>query len=140
MDIFSSIEINSSGMSAERKRMNLISSNIANARTTRTKEGGPYKRKDAVFQATPLDGVSKEDGSQAPGVLVSKILEDSAPPQLKYEPNNPDADANGYVAYPNISVVEEMVNMITATKSYEANAASVQAAKDMAKKALNISS
>ncbi len=140
MDIFSSIEINSSGMSAERKRMNLISSNIANARTTRTKEGGPYKRKDAVFQATPLPDMPENEANDAPGVSVSKVLEDSAPPQLKYEPDNPDADANGYVAYPNISVVEEMVNMITATKSYEANAASVQAAKDMAKKALNISS
>ncbi len=138
MDLFTSMEINSAGMSAERKRMNIISSNIANARTTRTEGGGPYRRRDVIFQATPLPEVNEDDGNEAPAVQVSEIVEDQAAPQLKYEPDHPDADDNGYVAYPNISVVEEMVNMITATKSYEANASSIQAAKDMAKKALNI--
>lgn len=140
MDIFTSMEINSSGMSAERKRMNLISSNIANARTTRTPEGGPYKRQDAVFVAIALPQMGEEDGNRAPGVGISEIIEDKNEPRLLYDPSHPDANAEGYVAYPNVSVVEEMVNMITATKSYEANATSIQAAKDMAKKALNIAS
>ncbi len=137
MDIFSAIEVSSSGMSAERKRLNLISSNIANARTTRTEEGGPYKRKDAVFQATPLPDIGVE-ANDAPGVTVAEIKEDKEPPRLEYDPAHPDADENGYVSYPNVSVVEEMVNMITANRSYEANSASIQAAKDMAKKALSI--
>ena len=138
MDIFSAMEINSSGMSAERKRMNLISSNIANARTTRTEDGGPYKRKDAVFQSVLLPGLDKEDAESAPGVMVTEVLEDQAAPKLVYDPDHPDADANGYVAFPNVVVVEEMVNMITATKAYEANATSIKAVKDMAKKAINI--
>ncbi len=138
MDIFTSMEINSSGMSAERKRMNLISSNIANARTTRTEEGGPYKRKDAVFQATPMPELSPEEAKEAPGVTLAQIKEDTSAPKLEYDPTHPDANPEGYVSYPNISVVEEMVNMITATRSYEANAQSVQSAKDMARKALSI--
>lgn len=138
MDLFTSIEINASGMSAERKRLNVISSNIANARTTRTTEGGPYRRRDVVFQATPLPEINELEAKEAPGVGIIDILEDQTPGQLIYDPNHPDANQEGYVEYPNVSVVEEMVNMITATKSYEANAASVQAAKDMSKKALSI--
>ncbi|MFO7734958.1 MAG: flagellar basal body rod protein FlgC [bacterium] len=138
MDVFSAIEINSSGMSAERKRLNIISSNIANARTTRTEDGGPYRRRDVVFKEVMLPELDKNDAKEAPAVAVDKILENEDDSILKYEPSHPDADENGYVEYPNISVVKEMVNMITSTKSYEANATSVRAAKDMAKKALNI--
>ncbi len=138
MDVFSAIEINSSGMSAERKRLNIISSNIANARTTRTADGGPYRRRDVVFKEVMLPELDKNDAKEAPAVAVDKILENEDDSILKYEPSHPDADENGYVEYPNISVVKEMVNMITSTKSYEANATSVRAAKDMAKKALNI--
>lgn len=139
MDIFNAMEINSSGMSAERKRLNVISSNIANARTTRTAEGGPYKRKDVIFQEVMFPNSKGSEDSIATGVGVSKITEDQKEPQLVYDPDHPDANAEGYVAYPNVVVVEEMVNMINATKSYEANATAIQAAKDMAKKALNIS-
>lgn len=138
MDIFSAIEINSSGMSAERKRLNIISSNIANAKTTRTEDGGPYRRRDVVFKEVMLPKLNKNDAKEAPAVAVDKILEAEDDTILKYEPGHPDADENGYVEYPNISVVKEMVNMITSTKSYEANATSVKSAKDMAKKALNI--
>ncbi len=139
MDIFNAMEINSSGMSAERKRLNVISSNIANARTTRTENGGPYKRKDVIFQEIMFPKSDDSDGSVATGVGVSEVIEDQKDPQLVYDPDHPDANEEGYVSYPNVVVVEEMVNMINATKSYEANATAIQAAKDMAKKALNIS-
>ena len=138
MDIFSAIEINSSGMSAERKRLNIISSNIANARTTRTDEGGPYKRRDVVFHEIFLPELHEKEAEHIPAVGVGEIIEDQQDPRLVFDPSHPDANEEGYVAYPNVVVVEEMVNLITATKAYEANATSIQAAKDMAKKALNI--
>lgn len=133
-----------SGMSAQRARMNTISSNIANINTTKTPEGGPYRRKDIVFEATPdtksfsdvlAAGDAKSDFSQ---VQVSDVVYDKKAPLLKYEPNHPDANENGYVAYPNINLMEEMTNMIQATRSYEANVQAVQATKDMALSALEI--
>jgi len=123
--------------------MNLISSNLANANATRTPEGGPYKRKDAVFAATPvqnpfnrvLDGATAQ---QVRKVEVSEIVEDKNPPRLQYDPSHPDANPQGYVAMPNVNVVEEMTDMISATRSYEANVTAVQAAKSMAMKTLEI--
>lgn len=143
MDFFSSINVSSSALSAERTRMNLISSNLANANATRTPEGGPYKRKDAVFSATPmenrfnraLDGAA---GQQVRQVEVSQIVEDQNPPRLQYDPGHPDANPQGYVAMPNVNVVEEMADMIGATRAYEANVTAVQAAKSMAMKTLEI--
>jgi flagellar basal-body rod protein FlgC len=143
MDFFSSMNVSSSALSAERTRMNLISSNLANANATRTPEGGPYKRKDAVFAATPvenrfnraLDGATAQ---QLRKVDVSEIVEDQNPPRLQYDPGHPDANPQGYVAMPNINVVEEMTDMISATRSYEANVTAVQAAKSMAMKTLEI--
>lgn len=143
MDFFSSINVSSSALSAERTRMNLISSNLANASATRTAEGGPYKRKDAVFTATPmenrfnraLDGATAQQVRQ---VEVSQIVEDQNPPRMQYEPGHPDADPQGYVAMPNVNVVEEMADMIGATRAYEANVTAVQAAKSMAMKTLEI--
>ena len=145
MDFFSSMNVSASALSAERTRMNLISSNLANANTTRTPEGGPYKRKDAVFAATPvkspfgsvLDNAANRDLRQ---VEVMQIVEDRNPPRLQYDPSNPDANAQGYVALPNVNVVEEMADMINTSRSYEANVTAIQAAKSMAMKALDISS
>jgi len=143
MDFFNSINVSSSALSAERTRMNLISSNLANANATRTPEGGPYKRKDAVFSATPLENSFNRalDGATAQQVRrveVSQIIEDQNPPRLQYDPGHPDADPQGYVAMPNVNVVEEMADMIGATRAYEANVTAVQAAKSMALKTLEI--
>ncbi|UFS72324.1 flagellar basal body rod protein FlgC [Geomonas sp. RF6] len=141
MDLFSSMDISASALSAERTRMNLISSNLANVNSTRTAEGGPYKRKDAVFTATPLPGsfgAALNKAQAARSVEVSQIVEDQNPPRMQYEPTHPDADASGYVAYPNVNVVEEMADMISATRSYEANVTAAQAAKNMALKTLEL--
>lgn len=143
MDFFSSMNVSSSALSAERTRMNLISSNLANANATRTPEGGPYKRKDAVFAATPLESRFNRDldgatARQVRKVEVSEIVEDRNPPRLQYDPGHPDANTQGYVAMPNVNVVEEMADMIGATRAYEANVTAVQAAKSMAMKTLEI--
>jgi len=141
MDFFSSMDISASALSAERTRMNLISSNLANVNSTRTAEGGPYKRKDAVFTATSTKGsfgAALGHATDARRVEVTQIQEDQNPPRLQYEPNHPDADASGYVAYPNVNVVSEMADMITASRSYEANITAAQAAKAMAIKTLDL--
>ncbi|CAH2029984.1 flagellar basal body rod protein FlgC [Trichlorobacter ammonificans] len=143
MDLFTAMGTSSSALSAERTRMNLISSNLANANTTRTAEGGPYRRKDAIFLATPptdtfgktLAGVT---ATQIRQVTVSGIIEDKNAPRMQYDPSHPDATPDGYVAMPNVNVVEEMVDMITATRVYEANVMAAQAAKGMALKTLEI--
>lgn len=143
MDFFSSMNVSSSALTAGRTRMNLISSNLANANATRTPEGGPYKRKDAVFTAATvekpfsrvLDGAAAQ---QIRKVEVSEIVEDKNPPRLQYDPSHPDANPQGYVAMPNVNVVEEMADMIGATRAYEANVTAVQAAKSMAMKTLEI--
>jgi flagellar basal-body rod protein FlgC len=120
--------------------MNTIASNLANARTTRTAEGGPYKRLDPVFQATQLggDAFGGPNESAVSLVKVQRIQQDARDPQLVYEPGHPDADVKGYVRYPNVNVVEEMVNMITASRAYEAGVTSVDSVKAMAKSALGI--
>ncbi len=143
MDFFDALHVSASGLSAQRLRMNLISANLANMNTTRTQAGGPYRRKDPVFSAQApaasfremLHNRQKEISKE---VAVIGIVEDSRQPIRKHDPNHPDADADGYVAMPNINVMEEMVNMISATRSYEANVTAVKAAKDMALKALEI--
>lgn len=143
-DFLTGFKISSSGMTANRMRMNTISSNIANINTTRTDEGGPYRRKDVVFEAMPevknfgeILGVNSPQ-SDFQRVQVTDILPDRKAPILKYEPDHADANAEGYVAYPNINLMEEMTNMIQATRAYEANVSSLQAAKDMALSSLEI--
>ena len=143
MDFFDALHTSSSGLSAQRLRMNLISGNLANISTTRTKEGGPYRRKEPVFAAqSPQTSfrniLASQNGDHLPQVKVVRIIEDQSPPLMKYDPNHPDADDNGYVALPNINLMEEMVNLISATRSYEANITAVKAAKEMALKALEI--
>lgn len=142
MRLFSSLEISASGLSAERLRLDVIANNLANANTTRTAAGGPYRRQAAVFAAreaadfgSVLAGFTS--GSMA-GVRVAGIIQDSSPFRAKYDPSHPDANAEGYVSLPNINVVSEMVDMITATRSYEANAQAANATKSMAARALEI--
>jgi flagellar basal-body rod protein FlgC len=134
------MEVAASGLSAERTRMNTVASNLANARTTRTEDGGPYKRLDPVFQARPLSRVAGPNafGQAVSTVQVSSIQKDQRDPMSVYEPGHPDADANGYVKYPNINVVEEMVNMMTASRAYEAGVTSIESVKSMARSALAI--
>ena len=138
--------ISSSALLAERTRMNLISSNLANANSTRTAEGGPYRRKDAVFAAAPPDAglfAAMLDGMRngnARGVQVVQVVEDTNPPQLRYDPSHPDANPQGYVAYPNVNVVEEMADMMTATRAYEANVTAMKAGMDMQMKTLQLGS
>ena len=144
MNFFTAMTITASGLDAQRTRMNVLASNLANARTTRTEAGGPYKRLDPVFQAVPVGtrfGELVGDGAAqaASTVEVASIQEDQSPPQLVYDPTHPDADARGYLALPNVNVVEEMVNMITASRAYEAGVTAMQSIKGMARSALSIS-
>jgi flagellar basal-body rod protein FlgC len=143
MNFLDALHVSSSGLTAQRIRMNVISSNLANVHTTRTPGGGPYRRKDVVFASQPGDQSFQNIlGSRMPGglsgVKVTGITSDPRPPLMKYDPRHPDADEKGFVALPNINMVEEMVNMISATRSYEANVAAVNATKSMAMKALEI--
>ena len=143
MDFFKALHTSSTGLSAQRLRMNLISSNLANINTTRTPQGGPYRRKEAVFEAVPVDrsfknALAMARTGQIAEVKVAGIVEDPVPFKQKYDPHHPDADGRGYVTVPNINLMEEMVNMISATRSYEANVSAIKAAKSMALKALDI--
>lgn len=143
MDLFGSLNISASGLTAQRVRMNVISSNLANAHTTRTPEGGPYKRRDVVFATTPVPSSFEEAFRNALDTTVAEvrvvdIVTDRRPPKTIHSPNHPDADASGYVALPNVNIVEEMVNMLSAARSYEANVTAIQATKGMALKALEI--
>ena len=143
MDFFDALHISSSGLSAQRLRMNLIAANLANMNTTRTKAGGPYRRKDPVFAAqAPAASFREMLGMRRRELLkevaVVGMVEDSRPPIKKHDPTHPDADENGYVSMPNINLMEEMVNMISATRSYEASVTAIQSAKAMALKALEI--
>jgi flagellar basal-body rod protein FlgC len=124
----SSFDVSASGLSAQRRRLDLVAENIANAETTRTVEGGPYRRKMPIF-STALE---------AAGVEVLGVVEDSRPPRMEHRPGHPDANANGYVAMPNVNVLEEMVDMVSATRSYEANVTALESAKSMVKRALEI--
>lgn len=144
MGYFSSLDIGASALSAQRLRMDIISQNIANVNTTRTDKGTPYRRKDVIFEERSggsfsdyLTASSKEKIA-GNGVRVTKIVEDQTPFKKQYDPGNPDADKDGYVSMPNVDVVTEMVNMISATRAYEANVTSINTAKSLAQKALEI--
>lgn len=142
MNFLDNLAISSSGLSAQRLRMNLISSNLANINTTRTETGEPYKRKDVVFEAVEessfKNALDEQLETPANSVKVARLIEDDKPYVLKYDPGHPDADADGYIQLPNVNIVEEMVNMISASRSFEANATAVRATKDMAGTALDI--
>ncbi|MBS7528390.1 MAG: flagellar basal-body rod protein FlgC [Clostridiales bacterium] len=144
MSFFNSINISASGLTAERLRMDLISENIANANTTRTPSGTPYRRKVAVFreqEGSAFDQVlANATGgiAQGKGVEIAGIVEDQSPFKKEYNPNHPDADADGYVSLPNIEIVNEMINLISASRAYEANITAVNNTKTMAMQALEI--
>ena len=143
MDLFNALNTSSSGLSAQRLRMNLISSNLANINTTRTAQGGPYRRKEAIFAAVPVgrtfrNMLAAHMAADITEVMVAGVTEDQSPYKKKYDPQHPDANAQGYVLLPNINLMEEMVNMISATRSYEANVAAIKATRNMALKALEI--
>ena len=143
MGMFRAIDAAASGMTAERLRMDVISNNIANANTTRTAEGGAYHRQMVVFeprtgQASTFGQMLSRQLNAGDGVRVTGITKDNTPLKLMYDPNHPDANRDGYVEMPNVNIVTEMVDMITASRAYEANVAAVNAAKSMAAKALDI--
>lgn len=132
MGLISTLRVSASGLSAERLRMDLVADNLANANTTRTPDGQPYRRKVAIFQ--PMSPTPQMPG----GVRVAQIAADATPPRMVYDPGHPDADANGYVIYPNVDIVHEMVDMISASRAYEANIQAFNAAKDMFMRTLDI--
>jgi flagellar basal-body rod protein FlgC len=143
MSFFKAMDISSSGLAAQRLRMNVLSGNLANAQSTRGDEGGPYRRRDVVFAAEPTgtvfeDFLNGETGTDLRKVQVVDIHKDTNAPRRVYDPSHPDADASGFVSMPNIQVMTEMVNMITATRAFEANATALDDAKQMAMKALEI--
>lgn len=140
LSAFSALEVAASGLSAQRVRMNTIASNLANSRTTQTEAGGPYRRQDPVFEVAGLNRVrGPELGGQGASVVrVREIVEDDRPGVMSYEPGHPHADAEGYVEYPNVNAVEEMVNMITASRAYEAGVTSIETIKGMARSAIDI--
>ena len=144
MSFFKSMNISSSGLAAQRLRMNILSANLANAQTTRGEEGGgPYRRRDVVFSSQPIgnrfeDYLHGTSGAELSKVQVLDIHKDSRAPRLVFDPSHPEANENGYVEMPNIQVMTEMVNMIAATRAFEANATALDDAKQMAMKALEI--
>lgn len=152
MGFFDGYDISTSGMSAQRTRINVVSANIANAKTTHTFEGGPYKKQNVVFEelllkqtqpkdnanATANDLSSKQQDLALRGVGVKSVIDSQSEPVMKYEPEHPDANEEGYVAYPNINPVIEMVDLIEAMRSYEANLTSFQTHKQIDTKTLEI--
>ncbi|MBU3193960.1 flagellar basal body rod protein FlgC [Clostridium algidicarnis] len=140
MSTFDSMRISASGLSAERLRMDTIASNIANAKTTRGADGKPYIRKVAVFQSNIQKELNKTDnkGEKLMGVKAVGILEDQSDLRKVYEPSHPDADEQGYVTMPNVNVLNEMADVIAASRSYEANVDTLNAMKSMYSKALEI--
>ncbi|WP_320009156.1 flagellar basal body rod protein FlgC [Maridesulfovibrio sp.] len=143
MDFFTALDIGASGLKAQREYLNVVSMNMANARTTRTAEGGPYRRKSVSMESSPVlspfeTAMNQQLNQQLRGVTVRGIVSDTRPFKEVYEPNHPDANEKGIVKYPDINVVEEMVNMITISRSYEANAQAVDSAKKMFNRALRI--
>ncbi|WP_028453111.1 flagellar basal body rod protein FlgC [Chitinilyticum aquatile] len=127
MSMFRVFDIASSAVSAQSARLNAVASNLANAESVTSSNGQPYRAKQVVFQAAPVDG----GGAASVGVRVAGVLEDQAPPKLVFDPHNPLADANGYVAMPNVDVVEEMTNMISASRSYQINVDVMNTAKTL---------
>lgn len=145
MGYFSAFGISASGLTAQRLRMDIISQNIANVNTTRTESGDPYRRKVVTFEektggdfASYLEDASAGGYDAGGGVRVASVVEDQSPFKEVYDPGNPDADENGIVKQPNVDVVTEMVNMISASRAYEANVTALNASKAMAAKALEI--
>lgn len=144
MNLFSVLDISGSALTAERERAEIVTSNLANAETTSTPEGGPYKRVQVIFGAArPQEpafshALASVSDLQAQGVRVEGVVADSTPPVRRYEPGNPQADADGYVSYPNVNPSEEMVDLMGAARSYDLNASAIQATKAMIESSIDI--
>src|SRR5436305_1689471 len=143
MSLFSVLSIGSSGMAAQRTRAELLVENIANSETTRTPEGGPYRRKDAVFSSSPVETtfgsmLDTQLAQPLTGVRVAEITVDSREPEKRYMPGHPDADSTGYVAVPRVNPAEDMVDLMGANRSYQANVAAMSSVKDMLQKSIDL--
>jgi flagellar basal-body rod protein FlgC len=143
MSLFSTLLVSASGMSAERTRAEVLAENIANADTTRTAEGGPYRRRDVLFQSEPVASdfssvfeTAFQDGTQ--GVAVSQIVTDNSDPILRYMPGHPDADKNGYVAFPRVNPAEDMVDLVETARAYQANVSAISCIKDMIARSIDL--
>ncbi len=143
MSLFSLLSVSASGMAAQRTRAGLLVENLANAETTRTPGGGPYRRKDAVFASGPAGSpfasvFADEVGASDGGVTVSEVIEDTREPDKRYLPGHPDANAEGYVAFPRMNPAEDMIDLMSATRSYQANVAAISAVKDMIGRSIDL--
>ncbi len=142
MGLLTALEINSSALDAQRLRIETLSSNLANAAVTKTAGGGPYRRKEVVFEAAPPPVSFEEALTNAQERQLTRIsarvVDDNTPFVSRYEPNHPDADAKGYVQYPNVNPVEEMVNLVESARAFEASVAAINAVKDMAQKSIDL--
>lgn len=145
MSIFSTLEISGSALAAERQRAEVVAANMANAQTTHTPEGGPYRRKEVVFASSGnmpfrmmLAGFHPTLANAMPAVRVQRVVEDTTEPQMRYEPGHPDANKDGYVAYPAINPVMEMVDLMGAVRSYQLNASAIQASKQILQQSIEL--
>ena len=139
MSIMMAMDVGASGLTAQRRRMEVMISNLVNANTTQPQGVEPYRRKDVVFSAANMrDSFDVMFKDAVQGVRIHEIVTDQSDPILRYEPGHPHADARGYVAYPNVNALEEMVNVMSATRSYEANLQAVSAARDMLQRTLDM--
>lgn len=145
MSMFSALEVSGSAMAAERQRAEVVAANLANAETTHTPQGGPYRRKEVVFASSGnlpfrmmLAGFHPTLGGSMPAVRVQQVVDDPAPPLMRYEPGHPDANKDGYVAYPAINPIQEMVDLMGAVRSYQLNASAIAATKQMVQQAMDL--
>jgi flagellar basal-body rod protein FlgC len=138
MNLLDTLQITASGLSSQRVRLQTIASNMANARTTRTEDGGPYQRKLPVFEAKQIDPFGSILDQAMAEPVVTEIVEDQGPPVMVFDPSHPDADADGYVAYPDINLMEEMVDLMGTSRTFEANTQVLETTRQMVNEALNI--
>ncbi len=143
MSLFSLLSVSASGMSAQRSRAELLIQNLANSETTRTPEGGPYKRQDAIFESVPQTSpfaavFQTELADGVNGVQVSQVIQDQTEGDKRYQPGHPDADPEGYVSYPNVNPAEDMVDLLGAQRGYEGNVAAMTAIKDMIQHSIDL--
>jgi flagellar basal-body rod protein FlgC len=140
MSLFSSMQVSASGMSAQRTRAEMLVENMANSETTRTPEGGPYRRKDVVFttqdQVSPFSAIFQQE--MGTGVSVADVVVDNRDPEMRYQPGHPDANADGYVAFPRMNPAEEMVDLMNTSRTYQANISAMTAVKDMINRSIDI--
>lgn len=137
MGLLGSLAITDSALTAERLQMDVIANNVANANTTQTPEGGPYRAEQVVFTPGDVEG-DVPGGLSGAGVQVAQVVQDQRPPRMVYDPNNPNANAKGYVAYPNVDPVTEMTNMMAAQRAYQASVTAADTVKSMALDAINL--